>query len=735
MAVISSIFWVIGFILSVTLAPQLRIWAWGPTMICFAVSTLAALPPIWNSRNSRADLFIVISGLILVSWIALRAAVSPVAELAQSDLLLMAMAVATFICFRASAGGAVPQKILIHGLALILLASVAVIGKQILDPTFSPIFPNELPKTPAGFFAHYSYGASFLIPVSLLVAAVAIHSKNHWITRILLGSVALAGMVAVYFTNSRGGFIGIGTGFVTLCALSIFSGHRQDKKWFGPAVILFPLILIALALFFLSGLSAMQENRSGQGDMAGMLDNSIRLYLLEIAVSCFAAHPLFGGGSRSFSWECFQYWDTQAMGKGSARPEHVHNELIQTACEYGAVGAGLLIVFLVGVVIVAISRVASRTPGLRATFSDSWRIGGVAGLVGLFAQSNFEGIFRIPPGAILLGLCIAAACFPSIQTRNGSTRHLSNGVTSLAGLGVVALLALFGWKGSLASAKLWPAYFSRIPPGLETRASAVSEGIAIWPLGSLHRERGGLYQKMASQCTSTDEVSELLGLALLDFRKAEELNPYDPEHAIGSAILLSALDRDKEAEITFNRAISIQGEMEAAFQSHSLLAKHLYSKGITEFSDKKTQLALNSFQLAAAHIDKVAELYGDGLLSRDQQAMRVGVHESWGQVLEELGDPKGAIEQYDFASTLRSGPTAHYRAGVLLGKMAVLAWSERRSADALALFMAADSRTKKAHQLPAGIDANKRAEYLAYLKKTIAYLKGAKIEPSINPDF
>ena len=31
--------------------------------------------------------------------------------------------------------------------------------------------------------------------------------------------------------------------------------------------------------------------------------------------------------------------------------------------------------------------------------------------------------------------------------------------------------------------------------------------------------------------------------------------------------------------------------------------------------------------------------------------------------------------------------------------------------------MAADSRIKKAHQLPAGIDANKRVEYLAYLKK------------------
>jgi hypothetical protein len=49
--------------------------------------------------------------------------------------------------------------------------------------------------------------------------------------------------------------------------------------------------------------------------------------------------------------------------------------------------------------------------------------------------------------------------------------------------------------------------------------------------------------------------------------------------------------------------------------------------------------------------------------------------------------------------------------------------------------MAADSRIKKARQLPAGIDANKRVEYLAYLKKTIAYLTGAKVEPSKNPDF
>jgi len=735
MAIVSAIFWVIGFILSVSLAPQLRIWTWGPTMFCFAVAILAALPAIWNSRSTRSDLFIVISGTILVSWIAIRATVSPVAELAQSDLLLLAMSVATFICFRAFADEKLPQKILLYGLVLTLLASLVIIGKQIIDPTYSPIFPNDLGKLPAGFFAHYSYGASFLIPVSLLVAATAVHSKDHWSARIIFGFIALAGMAAVYFTKSRGGFVGIGAGFITLCALSILIGYRQGKKWSVAAVILFPLILIGLAFLFLEGLLGVLQTRGGT-DVTGMLDNTIRFSLLQLAVSCFGLHPLFGGGSRSFSWECFQFWDTQAMGKGSARPEHVHNELVQTACDYGAIGAGLLIIFLVGVVIVSISRIVSpRTSDLNGQYSDSWRIGGISGLVGLSAQSNFEGIFRIPPGAILLGFCIAAVCFSSEKARDVSTRHLSNAVVSIVAIAAFSLLVFFGWKGSLASTKLWPVYFSHIPPSTESGVDAVAEAIAIWPLESLYEKRGALFQKLAAQSVSDNEGSDLLEAALSDFRTAEELNPYDPWPAVRSAMLLSNLNRNEEAKMTFTRAIGIQGEMEAAFQANSLLAKHLYSKGINEFSSGNNQPALNSFQSATIYTEKVVELYGDAMLGREQQEMRVRIHESWGQVLEKLENPKGAIEQYDFASTLRHGNKAHYRAGVLLGKRAVDAWSERRSEDALALFLMALERTENARDLPSGTTREQRVAYVNYLKKTIAYLEGARIKPSENPRF
>ncbi len=102
---------------------------------------------------------------------------------------------------------------------------------------------------------------------------------------------------------------------MTLLFLCILAGKQSVKKWFVPAIIAFPFLLIASGVFFLNSLSQVQETRSGDSDLTGLLDNDIRLYLVSIALSCIAIHPFFGGGSRSFSWECFQFWDTEAMGR------------------------------------------------------------------------------------------------------------------------------------------------------------------------------------------------------------------------------------------------------------------------------------------------------------------------------------------------------------------------------------------------------------------------------------
>ncbi|MBC7979400.1 MAG: hypothetical protein H7Y36_02445, partial [Armatimonadetes bacterium] len=237
MALLSSVFWIVGFTLSVVIAPQLRIWTWGPTMLCLTASTLCALPSIWNERRSSGDLLLVITGAAAVFWIAVRAFFSPVSELAQSDILLLAMAVATFISFRAISRDTISQRVLIFGITLLSLASLWVFVQQIMHPGFAPVFPSNQNKLPTGFFAHYSYGASFLIAVSLILASMALHSGERAVIRILFGLVSCACLTAIYYTRSRGGIIGAAGGIGILFIYSIIVGKRDGKKWFAPAII------------------------------------------------------------------------------------------------------------------------------------------------------------------------------------------------------------------------------------------------------------------------------------------------------------------------------------------------------------------------------------------------------------------------------------------------------------------------------------------------------------------
>lgn len=738
MASFSSVLWILGFILSVVIAPQQRMWTWGPTMLCFAAATLFTLPVLFRKGLGREALYVLIPGVATVAWIVVRGFTSPVAELAAKDLLLVAMAVSTFIVFRAAGGGAVSGKLLVGGIALILGASLWVIAKQIADPSFSPAFSADDKLFVRGFFGHYSYCASFLIPTSLLLAGVALHGRLHAASRVILLALAIAGLVAVVYTKSRGGVIGAGLGLAALALGSVLIGKRDGKRWFVPLALLAPLVLIGGGILFLGVLEGVQGSRSNGGDLTEMLDNTIRFYMLGMAMTCISWHPWLGGGSRSYSWESFRAWDVTAYGEGGAKPEHVHNELVQTVSEYGIVGGLLLLVFLGGVVLAAFVRILFKDRQSAPGLSDGWRIGGLAGLVGLFTQSNFEGILRIPPGAILLGLCLAAASATMTRQPGNNGRNISSGHWPLAVCALAAALPLlaFGWKGTKATFALWPAYFSRIPLGTETKIDALTEGIAAWAMYPLHQRRGILYRELAyDEDTTAKARREILEFALADFKRAMELHPLDPESLLNAAGTLIMLGKDTEAEPLYREATKAQGNMEAAFHANHFFAKLLLRKGADEYNRDELSSAITTLRLAAQHVDKAFELGRGYSLGAEGHFLRVGIRSALGQALEAAGDHRGALGQYDQVSALPHGSGGHYLAGRMLGKRAVVAWGERRSEDALRLFIDAEARVVKANLLPQGVTPAKRDEYLAYLRKTITFLRGAKVEPSGKPDF
>ena len=122
-------------------------------------------------------------------------------------------------------------------------------------------------------------------------------------------------------------------------------------------------------------------------------------------MSCIAMHPWTGGGSRSFSWECFQFWDPKTQGFGGAKPEMVHNELAQTATDYGLVGLVLLVALLVTLLLGCLLRVLFENSSTKNDHSDAWRIGGFAALIGMLVQGCFSFVFHTLPGIVLLGIC------------------------------------------------------------------------------------------------------------------------------------------------------------------------------------------------------------------------------------------------------------------------------------------------------------------------------------------
>ena len=737
MAVVSTIFWVLGFILSVVIAPQLRIWTWGPTMLCFAIAAASAIPPIWKEGRNRADLSIVILGAILVFWLTTRALVSPVLELAESDVLLIAMAVATFLSFRAAAPHKVCRRILLIGIGIIASASVFVIARQVITPDYSPVFPSNGNSWPAGFFGHYSYGASFLIGVSLILGGVALHSKERYWVKIILGVIALAALVAIYYTRSRGAIFGVAGGVLALLFFTLIVGKRDGRKWFAYGIVALPIVLIAVGFTLFLGWKDAQELRgTGGATVIGMFDNGIRLHLLGIAASCIQLHPWIGGGARSFSWECFRFWDYDAMGQGSNKPEHVHNEIVQTVTDYGIVGVSALIVFLIVLVVIATFRLSTAKRKSFVEFEDGWRIGGLAAFAGLFIQSNFEGIFRIPPGAILLALSLSAICLNQNKRYVDEGKPwLKSGILTLFAMGSVFFLIVGGWKGTRVSMVLWPSFFGNVTVGKESKIDAVSDALQIWPMFSLYQHRGILYQQLAASDQDEKTAKAFLRLSLDDFKTASELHPFDPTSVVGAALSLSGLQQNTEAEAWFGRAIGLQGEMEAGFQAHFFFAKHLNKKGIAQYDPDEPANSLVALELASRNIEEAFKFSWEIWKIPENHRLRVSIFENFARVLEDTGDYRRALEQYDYASTLQHGTTSHYRAGILLGKLAVKAWEERRGSNALRLFLDAKYRIGLATELPDDVTPEKRDEWKGYLEKSIGYLKSAKYEPSESIEF
>jgi hypothetical protein len=733
MPAISSLLLVLSLILAVVVGPQTRAWTWGPAMLAMALALATSVPAIWRRQKSTWDFGLLIYAVVVAGWFGWRAWVSPVVELDQADLILLAGGISAFVVIRGIEGHGLAERIVTWGIALLLAANVAVVFKQVAQPDFSPLFRSRAAVFPSGFYAHYNEAANYLIASSLWVAAAAVFGKHARVSRVLLALVAIAGLAAVYYTRSRGGIFGAATGTAVFAVAALMAGKRTGARWFAPALVALPIVGIAIAVFLYSGWAERQSIQASAGStMDNIFDNVSRLYFLGIAMSCIVQHVWLGGGSRSFSWESFQFFDGSQQGSAVFHlPEQVHNELVQAATDYGLIGAGLLTGLLGSWVVLAIVRVLFGEGKSTSPLDDAWRIGSLAALAGMFVQSCFSFVFHLFPGILLLGICLGQLSRTPVvgsgAAKGGSRAIGPKALLSLAAVACLAVLIPYGWKGSQVSRLLWPSYFSKTGVTLaESRADALEQALQIWPQSSLYKDRAILFQEVAA--SDAPSAAAAAQRAIDDYTRAEQLHPFNPDFPVNLGNLASFLKQDALAEAAYGRAIQLQGGMEASFRARFLMAHHLMSKGARQFDPANPAATVATMEQAAEQMEAAAKAMpwsADKVMTEP----RVAAHESVGQAREFAGDFPGALKAYNLAAGLYGGSRAHYRAGELYRKMGQEIWFKRDPSRAMGYYIEARRRILLAGELPTGVTPQQRAEVVSYLDRTIAFFQRTQTEP------
>ncbi|MBI4927816.1 MAG: O-antigen ligase family protein, partial [Anaerolineae bacterium] len=229
------------------------------------------------------------------------------------------------------------------------------------------------------------------------LALARLIKTRAWGLRIVLGIYISACFILLFFTSSRGGWMGTAAAismFFLLTALDhralvqhAWAGLRR-RRWLlagGVAVI---LLLAAVGGFLLYRQT--QHPTHAQGDP--------RWYIWKVAVGMFLEDPLTGGGPGMYAFEFLKHF---SIPPGSYLG-HSHNVYFDALGETGLLGAAsfLAIIFLS---VRLLARIWCKTP----TGNRLMMIGNIAAFSSLALHSIFESPQWTPLVSILLAALLA----------------------------------------------------------------------------------------------------------------------------------------------------------------------------------------------------------------------------------------------------------------------------------------------------------------------------------------
>ncbi len=462
----------------------------------------------------------------------------------------------------------------------------------------------------SGTFMNPNHLAGFLELVLPLGVALTASRRSSWTVRIVAAYCVLVITAGIIVAFSRGGWLAAasGLGFISVW---VVLDRRRTWGW-RIAIVVSVAILCGLA----SSTLMMRQRISVAAKELGGDQVSTRLVIWQSARQVWRTSPWWGVGADHFQYRYFAYRDPWLQ----TNPVRVHNDYLNTLCDYGVAGFGLA--FMAVAVLFwqgfgALGR-AGREPaanqrgsGDAATLLAGAAAGALALAIHSFLDFNLHIRANLLLGAMVSGL-ISVGIRESLEitTRSRPKDDSPTGLRRWLCGGLAAVLALgFIWQLSSALPEaLALRQFSAATRGSREAREALHRAARIEPANPVTLMKLGDHYRQQSMLGEGD-YEALAREALHWYERAMAQTPGSPFPPMNLGMCLDWLGRHDEAGVAFERMIQLDPNGNRA---KAMMGWHYFQ--IEDYSRSREWIQRS---LESRHpLDPVAVSYDELLRSR-----------------------------------------------------------------------------------------------------------------------
>jgi O-antigen ligase len=531
-----------------------------------------------------------------IAYFIARACFSPVWDLAIEDLMLILPAATLCLVTGYTVGGkqgiAMRQGLALMVIILLMFHLAACLIQLNGGEGYSIALDLEgsLRATPhkiTGMYGYYGSFANFSVIAGCLCISLGLWGRINPTKKCAIFLLGLVALCFAFVSQSRSAALSIFSSLAVLIILGVTASQQLMPESYKRFRLVNSIAGILMLVCGLLGSLWVMEQR-GVKSFGMLLDSSIRIPFWAMAGDIWNDHRWIGAGSRSFSYECNNYWSA-SLGSGERNPEFVHNEYLQLLTDYGLIGLvlalGILSLFLlIGYHRVrAISMTVKSSAYPEGSNALALTVAGMSGMVAMLTHVCFDFPTHLQANLLLLVCCsVWVLPLPTFleKPQSGEVNRVAGtrsphfilslflGILSLSCIGIGgqqlwAALPLIEkkiakedgeWKVEWVDRDLW------IP--------VLEKSLARTPNWKRYQRLGGLYYDQALEVKNNEQKAALLFKASECYQASIKRHPHN---IIAKMNLASVYDQQnlwRESDMMYADTSNMTYAREHRFRMH-----------------------------------------------------------------------------------------------------------------------------------------------------------------------